>query len=49
MSKVLATLKVAWTAFRLRQRHDLIVTDLERTAVVLALMFKATGTRRHHR
>ena len=47
LSKVLEIFKVAWTAFRLRHTYDAIVTDLERTAVVLALLFKVTGTRRH--
>lgn len=41
-------LAIAWLAWVRRGRYDVILTDQEGTGLLLALLFKLTGTRRGH-
>jgi glycosyltransferase involved in cell wall biosynthesis len=41
-------LAAAWTAFRRRDEYDVIVSDTERSGLLLALLFKLSRTRRGH-
>lgn len=39
---------VAWRGFTLRDQYDMIISDLDHTGGVLAILFKLTRTRRGH-
>ena len=47
-SKLLESFKTAWAAFRQRHQYDLIITDVDRVGVALALLFKLAGVRKRH-
>ena len=48
VSKLVNLFDVASAAFRQRHKYDLIISDVERVGIALALLFKLTGVRKRH-
>src|SRR5690606_20512394 len=48
LPKVRMIAKSAWAAFRRRDNYDVLVTDIDRVGVLLALMFKLSRARKGH-
>lgn len=46
LTKLTETFKIAWRAFRQRGQYDLIIADVERVGVLLALLFKLSGVKK---
>jgi glycosyltransferase involved in cell wall biosynthesis len=45
-SRAFKIFRSAWAAFRQRSTYDLIISDADRPGMILALLFKLTGTRK---
>ena len=48
LSKLRSIWGSAWAAFRQGDNYDLIISDLDRVGLILALLFKLTGSRKRH-
>ena len=47
-ARPLRFLRVAWAAFRRRHQYDVLVTDLDRVGLLVALLFRAVGAEQRH-
>lgn len=48
VSKLRSMLGPAWAAFRRRNQYDLIISDVDRVGLILALLFKLAGIKKRH-
>ena len=48
LSRLLGIFTTAWAAFRQRDEYDLIVSDVDRLGMALALLFKISRARKRH-
>lgn len=48
LANVLGLLRATWAAFQQREMYDLIITDVDREGMLLALLLKLVGSKKRH-